>query len=115
VAPVDQRDRRAPALDQGLTGLRGQITHVLLKTTDWDLPQPRRIATDTGSVRLGWYTSQRSALVTLMTDFGRDRFDLLVVPSNANQASADTALTAAADAADERHAPDLLFEIRSTP
>ena len=91
-----------------LSGTRGQITHVLLNTTGWDLPHPRRATTGQGTVRLGWFTSQPTGLVTLICDFGRDRFDLLVVPPDTSRTSADAAMAAAADAGDKRRAPELL-------
>jgi hypothetical protein len=68
-----------PPLLDVLAGMRGDITHVLLCTTAWDLPHPRRIGPDRRAARLGWYTSQPADLVTIMTEFGRDRFDLRVV------------------------------------
>ena len=46
-----------------------------------------------------------------MSDFGRDRFDLLVVPPDASPKSADAALTAAANAEDNQHTPELLAQI----
>jgi hypothetical protein len=100
-----------PQLVEALTGLRGEITHVLLNPAEWDLPHPRRAAAGRRAVRLGWYTSQPAGLVTIVSEFGRDRFDLLVVPPDASRASAGIALTAAADAADKRHTPELLAEI----
>jgi len=100
-----------PMLVDALAGLRGEITHVLLNAAEWDLPHARRAATGGRPVRLGWYTSQPAGLVTVMSEFGRDRFDLLVVPPDASRASADTALTAAADAADKRRTPELLADI----
>jgi hypothetical protein len=103
-----------PSLVEALAGLRGEITHVLLNTAEWDLPHPRRAAAGGQPLRLGWYTSQPAGLVTIMSEFGRDRFDLLVVPPDASQASADTALTAAADATDTRRTPELLAEIEHT-
>ena len=102
------------SLVKALTGLRGQITHVLLNTAGWDLPHPRRATTGTGEVRLGWYTSQPAGLVTVMTDYGRDRFDLLIVPAGASRESADTALTAAADPTDTRRTAELITEIEHT-
>jgi Family of unknown function (DUF5994) len=97
-----------------LAGLRGNVTHVLLNTGEWDMPHPRRAAEGKSAARLGWYTSQPHGLVTVMTDFGRDRFDLFVVPPDADQASAGKAFTAASDAADGRHAPELLTTIDRT-
>jgi hypothetical protein len=91
-----------------LSGVRGQITHVLLNATGWDLPHPRRATTGQGTVRLGWFTSQPTGLVTIICDFGRDRFDLLVVPPGTSRTSADAAMTAAADGDDKRRAPELL-------
>jgi hypothetical protein len=100
-----------PSLTKALAGLRGEITHVLLNAAEWDLPHPRRAAADRRAVRLGWYTSQPAGLVTVISQFGRDRFDLLVVPPDASPASADTALAAAADGTDKRHTPELLGQI----
>jgi hypothetical protein len=100
-----------PQLVKALVELRGEITHVLLNTTDWDLPHPPRVAPGRGAPRLGWYTSQPAGLITIIIDFGRDRFDLLVVPPDATEASADAAMTAAADATDKRHTPDLISGI----
>jgi hypothetical protein len=97
-----------PKLVRALAGLRGRITHVLLNVGDWDAPHARRADTGGGNLRLGWFTSQPAGLITVISEFGRDRFDLLVVPPDASRASADTALTAAADAADRRHTPELL-------
>ncbi|OJF12632.1 DUF5994 family protein [Couchioplanes caeruleus] len=103
-----------PRLVRALAGLRGEITHVLLNTAEWDLPHPGRTAVDHRAVRLGWYTSQPAGLVTIMSEFGHDRFDLLVVPPDASQASADAVSAAAADATDRRHTPELLAEIEYT-
>ncbi|WUJ12467.1 DUF5994 family protein [Actinoplanes sp. NBC_00393] len=103
-----------PRLVDALTGLRGRITHVLMSSAEWDLPHSPRVAVGGESVRIGWYLSQPAGLVTVMTDFGNDRFDLFVVPPNATPASADAALAAAAAASDRRRAPDLLTDIEYT-
>jgi hypothetical protein len=103
-----------PPLLEALADLRGQITHVLLGTTEWDLPHPRRLAPGRAAARLGWYTSQPAGLVTIMTEFGRDRFDLLVVPPDATPDAAEAALSAAANTGDTSRAPELLGRIERT-
>ncbi|GIE28722.1 hypothetical protein Ait01nite_017670 [Actinoplanes italicus] len=100
-----------PNLVSALAGLRGQITHALLNSAEWDLPHHRRAANGSQPVRLGWYTAQPAGLLTIITEFGHDRFDLLVVPPDTSRASAEAALAAAADGADKRHAPELLADI----
>lgn len=100
-----------PALVHALAGNRGEITHVLLNSNEWDLPHPQRAFAGRGAPRLGWYTAQPAGLITIISDFGRDRFDLLVVPPDASRESADSASAAAVDAADTRHAPQLLDRI----
>jgi hypothetical protein len=101
-----------PPLLEALGASRGEITHVLLNAADWDLPHPNRLAPGRRSTRLGWYSSQPAGLVTIMTEFGKDRFDLFVVPPGASPDAAETALSAAADPADERRAPDLLRDVQ---
>jgi uncharacterized protein DUF5994 len=100
-----------PALMKALTDLRGEITHVLLNSDDWDLPHAARAGAGRRALRLGWFTSQPTGLITLISDFGQDRFDLLVVPPDASPASAGTALAAAADGTDNRRTPELLTGI----
>ena len=101
-----------PALLTALRGKRGVITHALLNVADWDLPHPRRMPTGGKSaVRLGWYASQPSGLLTLVCDFGRSRFDLFIVPPAAGDPAAATAMHAAADPEDTRRASALLEEI----
>lgn len=99
-----------PQLIAALSG-RGEITHALLNSADWDLPHERRLSAGRKGVRLGFYSAQPAGLITLMSDFGRDRFDLVVVPPATDSAAADAAMKAAADATDDRRAPALLAEI----
>jgi hypothetical protein len=101
-----------PSLLEALGDRRGQITHVLLGATEWDLPHPRRLASGRDATRLGWYTSQPAGVVTIMTEFGRDRFDLLVVPPGMAPEAADAVMAAPADADDESSASDLLGSTR---
>jgi hypothetical protein len=100
-----------PALIESLSGLRGEITHVLLNSDEWDLPHPRRLGEGRRAVRLAWFTAQPAGLITIMTEFGQDRFDVLVVPPDATAASADAALASAADSADKSRTPELIARI----
>lgn len=100
-----------PALVRALAGIRGEISHVLLNSSEWDMPHPQRTAAGRGAARLGWYTSQPAGLITVISDFGRDRFDLLVVPPDASRESAESASAAAADMSDVRQIPELLAQI----
>jgi hypothetical protein len=72
------------------------------------LPHRHRTSTGRRAVRLGRYTSQPPGAVTVISDFGAERFDLLIVPSGASQASAGTAAAATAGG---RHTPELIAEI----
>jgi len=101
-----------PPLLEALRGRRGEITHVLLGVSEWDLPHPRRLAAGPAAARLGWFTSQPAGLVTIVTEFGQDRFDLLVVPPDATSDAAEAALSAAADTDDQGRAPELLDRIK---
>lgn len=100
-----------PALIATLDSRRGSISHVLLNVTEWDLPHPREITVDGRTVRLGWYTSQPAGLLTLVCDFGRDRFDLLVVPAKATAAGAATAMNSAATTGNRQRTPALLTDL----
>ena len=101
-----------PALIEELGTARGEITHALLHGPDWDEPHPRRMTAGGRAVRMGWFTAQPTGLLTMITDFGRDRYDLFVVPADATEAAADQAMAAAADPADLRRSPELLEQLR---
>jgi hypothetical protein len=102
-----------PQLIAALSG-RGEITHALLNSADWDLPHERRLSAGRKGIRLGFYSSQPAGLITLMSDFGRDRFDLVVVPPSTSAAAAKSAMRSAADAKDGRRAPELLAGLKAT-
>lgn len=101
-----------PPLVAALSG-RGEITHALLNSGDWDQPHERRLSAGRKGVRLGFYSSQPAGLITLMSDFGRDRFDLLVVPPSTDTAAANDAMKAAADGTDDRRAPAILADLKA--
>jgi hypothetical protein len=99
-----------PAIVEAMGDRRGPITHALLNPADWNLPHPSRVAAGGVRIRVGWYTAQPAGLLTLVCDFGRDRFDLLVVPPDMSDAAATEAMTAAADPTNKRRAPALIAD-----
>lgn len=102
-----------PSLIATLDSRRGPVSHVLLNGAEWDLPHQRQITVNGRTVRLGWYTSQPAGLLTLICDFGRDRFDLLVVPEKATAAGAATAMNSAATTDNPQRTPALLTDINA--
>ena len=100
-----------PAIIDALGPARGTVTHILLSTGDWDMPHPRRLMVGGRTVRLGWFTSQPTGLITLICDFNHDRFDLLVIPPKSASGPAAKAMRAASDTGNTRHTPDLLAAI----
>jgi hypothetical protein len=67
----------------------------------------RRLLVGTEVIRIGWYSSQSPALLVATTDTGH-QLDILVVPPPTGPEAADLAMTAAADPADARRAPEIL-------
>ncbi len=104
-----------PALIATLDSRHGPISHVLLNVADWDLPHQRQITVNGRAVRLGWYTSQPAGLLTLICEFGRDRFDLLVVPPHATTTGAETAMNSATTTENLRRTLGLLADINARP
>ncbi|WIM97329.1 DUF5994 family protein [Actinoplanes oblitus] len=100
-----------PALIATLDSRHGPISHVLLNVGQWDLPHQPQITVNGRTVRLGWYTSQPAGLLTLICEFGRDRFDLLVVPANATATGAETAMNGAAATGNLRRTLGMLTDM----
>ncbi|MEU8004600.1 DUF5994 family protein [Catellatospora sp. NPDC049111] len=95
-----------PGLVTALVARYGPIRHVMLSRSTWG-GGARRLPAGSGTVRMGWFASQDSALAIAITDHD-DQIDLLVVPPTATPAAADSAMAAAADPADDRHAQTIL-------
>lgn len=102
-----------PGLVTALTARYGPIRHVMLSKNTWD-GGGRRLPVGSGTVRMGWFASQDSALAIAITDRD-DQIDLLVVPPTAGPTAAESAMAAAADPADDRHAPTILAARPGTP
>ena len=95
-----------PGLVLAIDGLRGPVTRLILSAADWD-PHPRRLDVAGRVLRLGYFASQPTALLTARCDNG-DRLDLLVVPSDTARRTADVAMELAATTSNRIHAQHLL-------
>ena len=82
------------------------ITRVALNLDAWD-SAPRRLAVDGRRVHVGWFRAMNAHTIGV-TSASRDRFVLLVVPSEATTAEAATAMAMAADATNSTRPADLL-------
>jgi hypothetical protein len=95
-----------PGLVLAIDALHGPVTRLALSGPDWGA-HPRRLVVAGRVLRLGYFTSQPTALLTARCDNG-DRLDLLVVPPDTASATADAAMVLAATATNLIHAEHLL-------
>lgn len=102
-----------PDLILAIDRVRGPITRLVLSSDGWD-PRPRRLAVAGRGIRLGYFTSQPTALLIARCDNG-DRVDLLVVPPDTARPTAEAAMAFAATANNLVHAQHLLAAAASTP
>jgi hypothetical protein len=95
-----------PGLVLAIDALRGPITRLILAADGWD-SQPRRLGVNGRVLRLGYFASQPTSLLTALTD-NDDRVDLLVVAPDTAATIADAAMTLAATAGNLVHAPQIV-------
>ncbi|MGC5021338.1 DUF5994 family protein [Micromonospora sp. DT47] len=95
-----------PGLILAIDRLRGPINRLVLNAGTWD-GNPRRLAVGGRVLRLGYFTSQPTSLLTAICLNG-DRIDLLVVPPETAVDLAEAAMTLAATAGNLVHTPQLL-------
>lgn len=101
-----------PGLILAIDKVRGPVTRLILNINGWH-PRPRRLAVAGRVVRLGYFTSQPTALLIASSDGGR--VDLLVVPPDTAPPAAEAAMALAATASNRVHAQHLLAAVASTP
>jgi hypothetical protein len=103
--------------DHGPIDDQRPITHVLLRADDWD-GRPRRLRidgpTDTRVVRLSWFDSLPSGLLTAIHADGR-RVDLFTVPAATPRDEAEASMELASHPRNLLHTSDLLAALTSPP
>lgn len=102
-----------PGLVVALAARYGPIRYVMLNSVTWD-SRFRKLAVADAVVRMGWFTSVDPALLIATTDRG-DQLDLLVVPPQTAAATAERAMTTAADPTNMMRAPDVLAAAPAAP
>ncbi|HEX5997215.1 MAG TPA: DUF5994 family protein [Jiangellales bacterium] len=101
-----------PGLVLAIDKLRGPVNRLVLSADGWD-DQPRRLGVAGRVLRIGYFTSQPTALLTALCDNG-DRVDLLVVPPDTKAGTADAAMILAATTSNIVHAQHILV-VAGTP
>ena len=101
-----------PGLVLAIDKLRGPVTRLVLSAVGWD-SHPRRLGVAGRVLRLGYFASQPTGLLTALCANG-DRVDLLVVPPDTAGGTADAAMLLAAATSNRIHAQHILLAV-STP
>jgi hypothetical protein len=95
-----------PGLALALADRYGPIQYLMLGTGAWD-NRFRKLAVGAAIIRTGWFSTLDPALVIATTHRG-EQLDLLVVPPETAAATANRAMTMAADPTNIMRAPDIL-------
>jgi hypothetical protein len=98
-----------PGLVLAIDELHGPVTRLVLSVVGWD-SRPSRLGVDDRVLRLGYFTSQPTGLLTALCDNG-DRVDLLVIPPETATGIADAAMALAATASNVVHAQHILHTV----
>lgn len=68
-----------PGLVLTIDNIRGPVTRLALRAAGWN-EHPRRLGINDRILRLGYFTSQSTFLLTALCGYNGKRVDLLVVP-----------------------------------
>jgi hypothetical protein len=101
-----------PGLVLAIDRLHGPITRLILNADDWN-SHPRRVGVSDRVMRLGYFTSQPTGLLTALCANG-DRVDLLVIPPQTEAGIADAAMLLAATTSNLIHAQHILLAVSKT-
>ncbi|GAB7040362.1 MULTISPECIES: DUF5994 family protein [Catenuloplanes] len=101
-----------PGLVLAIDGLHSRVIRLVLAADGW-AEHPRRLEVEPGRVvRLGYFASQPTSLLTALCDHG-ERVDLLVVPPDTDEDRADAALLLSTEVDNPRHAPQILSTVET--
>jgi uncharacterized protein DUF5994 len=103
-----------PGLVLAIDRVHGPVTRLMLHVHDWG-SHPRRLAVAGPVLRLGYFASHPTGLLTALCGRDGDRVDLLIVPPATSRDVADAAVLIAAGVGNEIHAQDIVRSIDETP
>jgi Family of unknown function (DUF5994) len=103
-----------PGLVLAIDALHGPVKRVMLNARDW-ASRPHRLGVAGRRVRVGYFASQPSSLLTALSGTGGGRVDLLVVPPGTDSRVAAAAMALAATPNNQVHADDILQTTRAHP
>lgn len=96
-----------PALVLAIDSIRGPVTRLILSAAGWD-ERPRRMGVQDRVLRLGYFTSQTTFLLTALCGYNGERVDLLVIPPGTGADIAAAAMAMAASTTNHIQPQDIL-------
>jgi hypothetical protein len=84
----------------------------MLNVGDW-ATHPRRLGVDGRTVRIGYFASQPTSLLTALSSRSGDRVDLFIVPPDTDSPAAAAAMALAATPGNQIHADHILQTVHT--
>jgi hypothetical protein len=103
-----------PGLVLAIDALHGPVKRLMLNRLDWD-SHPRRLGIAGRVVRVGYFSSHPTSLLTALSGRSGDRVDLLIVPPGTDRGVATAAMALAATPGNQIHADHILQTVRTPP
>jgi hypothetical protein len=101
-----------PGLVVAIDSLHGPVKRLMLNRLDWD-HHPGRLGIAGRAVRVGYFASQPTSLLTALSGRSGDRVDLLIVPPGTERGVAAAAMALAAAPGNQIHADHILQTVRT--
>lgn len=87
--------RELPALTDALDATWGRVTRVTVNPSHWPVI-PRKVPVTGHTVHVGWFADEQDPHKLILLSYARGRMDLLVIPPEADAATAARLMSAAA-------------------
>jgi Family of unknown function (DUF5994) len=101
-----------PGLVLAIDNVRGPVSRLILAADGWD-SHPRRLCVAGRVLKLGYFASQPTSLLTALCGNGK-RIDLLIVAPNTARGSADAAMILATTTGNHVHAEHIIPAVNAS-